>query len=55
MVNNPILKKGLKGEWDSLTVQRPGVIKSPNGELWMYYSGAGKYEFQLGRAVEVIS
>ena len=55
MINNPILKRGLKGEWDDLTVQRPGVIKSPTGELWMYYSGADEYGFQLGRAVEVIS
>jgi hypothetical protein len=50
--NNPILKRGSKKEWDSLTVQRPGVILSPDGkEIWMYYSGANKDGFQLGRAI----
>jgi hypothetical protein len=47
----PVLTRGPKGSWDDLTVQRPGVVLSNDGtEILMYYSGANKSSFQLGRA-----
>jgi predicted GH43/DUF377 family glycosyl hydrolase len=38
--NNPVLKLGSSGQWDSTSVHAPMVIMK-NKQYWMYYSGRG--------------
>jgi len=48
--NNPVLKPGLMGCWDSLAVNAPEVIVI-DGLFYMYYSGYGYLKKSIGLAI----
>lgn len=48
---SPVLTPGLAPAWDSVKVETPYVLRTPDGKWAMYYSGSGRKASELGFAI----